>query len=536
MRAHLKLVKDVVDTSVDTAVETAVSAAGQFLPAPASPQTRSTSATGGARTSKRTKPVRSRVVVIGGGISGLAAAHTLQQDPDVDVTVIEADAKFGGKLREGEIAGTRVDLGAESLLALRPEAVRLAIEMGLQDELEPPVTTQAGVLSRDRIRPMPAGLVSGIPTDLRMLAASSVMSLGGLLRVPLDHLLPQTTVGADVAIGEYVAARLGREVTDRLVEPMLGGVYAGQSDQLSMEMTVPALFRRIKQEKSLLNAAREVRSTGSRSSGARRQTVFNGIRGGIHALPTTLASELEGAGVEMVSGAKASRLTRIDNGPGVPPTWVVRAGRRRWNADAVVLAVPTHVAAELLVDVHPTAASILQPIEYASVAVVSLAYRGKDVPTLPGSGFLVPPIEGRVVKAATYSSQKWGWLNKASKNVFIMRTSVGRFRDNDILELDDREIAAKAVADLSDIAGLPLRTLDAVVTRWDHSLPQYAVGHRDRVRRLRSELKSTPGLAVCGAAYDGVGVAACIGDAQSTSLSVLQKLVRQREAKERLVP
>ncbi|MYS22625.1 protoporphyrinogen oxidase, partial [Streptomyces sp. SID4948] len=218
------------------------------------------------------------VVVIGGGIAGLAAAYDLAR-AGVRVTLLEATGRLGGKLWADEIAGVPVDLGAESLLARRPEAVGLAREVGLAEDLEAPAALGATVWTRGRLRPMPQGHVMGVPGDLGPLAASGMLSAAGLARLPLDHVLPRTAVGDDVAVGTFVAARLGHEVVDRLVEPLLGGVYAGNAYRLSLRATVPQLFPAARDGRSLIEAARAIQ----RGAAARGATgpVFNGVRGGV---------------------------------------------------------------------------------------------------------------------------------------------------------------------------------------------------------------------------------------------------------------
>ncbi|MDP3972181.1 MAG: protoporphyrinogen oxidase, partial [Candidatus Nanopelagicales bacterium] len=245
---------------------------------------------------------RLRIVVIGGGIAGLAAAWTVAAgnagngEPAPEVVLLESTDQVGGKIRASEFEGIQVDEGAESMLVARPEALALAQAVGLAGDIVNPATTQAGLFVRHRLRPLPPGLISGIPTDLHALAESGIMTCRGLARIPLDHWLPRTTIDGDVSVGDYVSTRLGPEVVDKLVDPMLGGVYAGRAEDLSLEATVPALFRLARQDRSLLSAAKEVRHTGAAPSGARRGPVFAGIEGGLGRLPGTVANRLEALG------------------------------------------------------------------------------------------------------------------------------------------------------------------------------------------------------------------------------------------------
>jgi protoporphyrinogen/coproporphyrinogen III oxidase len=467
------------------------------------------------------------VVVIGGGISGLAAGwYLVSAHPEIGVTVLESSADVGGKLAVSDVAGIPVDEGAESFVASRPEAVRLARDVGLETELVAPLEFRGSVFSRGRARVLPRGQVMGIPTDLRALAASEVMSLPGLLRVPLDRALPASELADDVSVGELVAARVGREVVDRLVEPLLGGVYAGRADTLSLAATMPALFRELRYERSLISAARRVAGGGMEAAGARRGVPFRGIVGGVGRVPVAMAAALVGNGVQLRTRttARALRPTgagwEIETGPTSAPE-VLRA-------DAVVLAVPAAAAARLLSGPAPAAAMELAEIESASVAIVTLALPADQV-TVPlrGSGVLVPPVEGRVVKAVTYLDRKWEWIQRAADDagVRLLRVSIGRHGESEVLARSDEELVALARIDLDAMLGLRAVPVDSRVTRWGGALPQYAVGHRARVERIGHALRDLPTLALCGAAYEGVGVAACV----STSYEAAGRIARGLE-------
>ncbi|MGW0832650.1 protoporphyrinogen oxidase [Streptomyces prunicolor] len=443
------------------------------------------------------------VVVIGAGIGGLAAAHRLL-DRGVRVTVVEASDRVGGKLLPGEIAGARVDLGAESMLARRPEAVALAREVGLTDRLRPPATATASIWTRGALRPMPKGHVMGVPGTAA--ALSGVLSDEGLHRIERDADLPRTEVGDDVAVGEYVAARLGREVVDRLVEPLLGGVYAGDAYRISMRSAVPQLYQAAKTHDSLTEAVRGIQERAA----AAQQTgpVFMGIEGGVGQLPLAVAESARARGAEILTGTPVTELRRSG-----ASGWRIVAGDRVLDADGVIVAVPAPVAAELLRPEAPGAAAELSAVEYASMALITLAYRRADIELPQGSGFLVPPVDGRTIKASTFASQKWGWIADENPDVLVLRTSVGRYGETTILERDDTGLVDVSRHDLREATGLEATPLETRVTRWTDGLPQYPVGHHARVTRIREHVGKLPGLAVCGAAYDGVGIPATIASA-----------------------
>ncbi|MEU0943142.1 protoporphyrinogen oxidase [Streptomyces canus] len=461
----------------------------------------------------------SQVVVIGAGIAGLAAAHRLTRR-GARVTVLEASDRVGGKLLPGEIAGARVDFGAESMLARRPEAVALAREVGLDERLQPPATATASIWTRGALRPMPKGHVMGVPGTAEALAG--VLSEEGLARIEQDAELPRTEVGDDVAVGEYVAARLGREVVDRLIEPLLGGVYAGDAYRISMRSAVPQLFQVARTHTSLTEGVREIQARMA----ANQQTgpVFMGLQGGVGTLPLAVADSVRARGGEILTGAPVSELRREPSGG-----WKVVTGDRLLHADAVIVAVPAPAAAGLLRAEAPEAATELDAVEYASMALVTLAYRRSDTNLPAGSGFLVPPVDGRTIKASTFASQKWGWIADENPELVVLRTSVGRYGETEILERDDTALVDVSRHDLEAATGLAATPLETRVTRWTDGLPQYPVGHHARVARIREHVAKLPGLAVCGAQYDGVGIPACIASAHAAVDRIHGDLTAVRE-------
>ena len=458
------------------------------------------------------------MVVVGGGIAGLAAAAAVRrQVPGADVLVLEASPAIGGKLSRAEVGGVLVDVGAESMLNRRPEAVDLAREAGLADRLVHPAVLTANLWSRGRMRPMPRTLM-GVPTDTKALAASGVISRPGLARAALEPALPATHLDdRDVSIGWLVEERFGREVVDRLVEPLLGGVYAGHAREISARAAVPQVVALLDRDRSMMHAAAAATTATS------DVPVFAGLVGGLGALPEALARDLP-----VRTDATVRDLARAAEGG-----WNLVVGPTReaelLHADAVVLATPARPTGRLLSDVAPDAALELARIEYASMAIVTLAFRASELPATEGSGFLVPPVDGRTVKAATYSFAKWGWVRDAGDDLRLLRCSIGRHREEQVLQRTDAEVVELALADLADAVGLVGRPVDTHVQRWGGALPQYAVGHLDRVRRIRAAVASQPGLAVCGAAYDGLGIPACIASAELAATQVVGALSRRGE-------
>jgi oxygen-dependent protoporphyrinogen oxidase len=424
--------------------------------------------------------------------------------------VLEATDRLGGKLSTEEVGGLAVDTGAESFLVTRPEARALARDLGLADEIEPQAASAASLWIGDRLRPIPAGQVMGIPTDLHALAASDLISLPGLARIPLDRFLPPIDLAEDVAVGDLVRRRIGGEVVDRLVEPLLGGVYAGHAGQLSLAATMPGLASAVRRRGSLLAAASDAAARPRLPGPA-----FATIRGGMGRLIEALARG-SGAGIRRDAPVAGLRRTRsgwqlevVGEDPGVVA------------ADGVIVATPASEMAALLRGVAPYAAAQVGAVPYAQVAVIT--YRLPDgADRLPaGSGFLVPPTEGRLVKASTFSSQKWRSIGEAAGTGVLLRCSIGRFGEEETLQRDDDELAGAAWAELREATGLGGQPVDSRVTRWSPALPQYLVGHTERAALIRQALRGMPGLALAGAALDGVGVPAVIASAEAAAATSL---------------
>jgi oxygen-dependent protoporphyrinogen oxidase len=499
------------------------------------------------------------VAIVGGGIAGLAAAFFLRGQP-VAVTVLEGSPRLGGKLAVSEVAGVAVDEGAEALLARRPEGTELIGAAGLAGDLVAPGTTAARIWSRGEMRRLPARQMMGVPADLDELGRSGLLSAAGLTRARYDLELPATTRDGDVAVASYVSARFGQEVVDRLVDPLLGGVYAGRSEQLSFEATLPGLAEESRRHASLAEAAGALLAggTGGAAGGTgpggrpppsagppprtppplwtgpppsagspRADSVFTTLAGGLGTLPAVLAAA---SGASVRAGAMVRELSRTPSG------WRLTVGSAHapeWlDADAVILALPGHPAGRLLAGVAGAApaAAALGGIGYASMAIVTLAYPRSAFPRAPeGSGYLVPAVDGRPVKAVTFSSIKWPHLQASNPGLILVRCSVGRVGEEGVLHREDPELAALAAADLAEATGVRGAPVDVRVTRWGGALPQYTVGHRERVAAIRASVASQPGLAVCGAAYDGIGIPACIATARAAADQVAGHL-RERRA------
>jgi oxygen-dependent protoporphyrinogen oxidase len=436
------------------------------------------------------------VVVVGGGLAGLTAARELGR-AGLSVLLLEGSPDVGGKLRTGVVGGVQVDVGAESMLARRPEGVGLAEELGL--DLVHPASGSTQLWTRGALRPLPRTLL-GVPLDLDQVAEAGVLSDEGLDRARHEVVLPLGD--DDVSVAHLVGDRLGSEVVDRMVEPLLGGVYAGHATHLSSAATIPQVVAMLRTHGSLTAAAAAMPAAPASAAAP----MFAGLVGGLGLLPHAV---VDAGGFEVRTHATVRHLERTATG------FRLTLGSARdpetVETARVVLAVPGPPAARLLGDVAPAAADELGGLEYASMAVVTLAVPALEVGD--SSGFLVPSVDGRRIKASTYSFNKWAWLGAAS-DLRLLRASIGRHREEAVLQASDDELVAHVVTDLATATGQPITPVDAHVQRWGGALPQYTVGHLDRVARIRASVAAVPGLAVCGAAYDGLGIPAVIGSAR----------------------
>lgn len=441
------------------------------------------------------------VVVIGGGLTGLATAWRLRDR--ARVTVLERTSRLGGQIDTVTLADTPFDVGADAFLVRQPHAGRLVREAGFgEDDLVVPATGQVRLWVGDRLRPLPGGTVLGVPTDLRELARSRVLSPAGLARAAAEPVVPRREVAGDRSVADLVGERFGREVAEVLVEPLLGGVYAGRVDRLSAAATLPPVWEAAAEHRSLLAGLRAHRS---RTAAAAGTPVFTTIRGGLSRLVARLADDLDDA---VHRRSAATQLTRDGD------RWRVATTDGELTADAVVLAVPARHAARLLAEVAPPVARELAVLRAASVATVALAYpRTGEAELPPGSGVLIPRTQGRLTKAITVASRKWP--HHADHSHWLLRASVGRIDDDRHRPLDDEELARRVDAEVRWVTGLRRPAGAWRVRRWDDALPQYDVGHRERVDRIRHELGTRhPGLHVAGAALDGVGLAARAAEAE----------------------
>lgn len=463
------------------------------------------------------------VAVVGGGISGLAGAYRLRTllGPDARITVVEPTDRLGGKLRTIELAGSRYDVGAEAFLSRRPQATALLTEVGLAGQLTHPTTARAGILAGGSLRPIPPKTFLGVPASAD--AVAGVLSDEGVARVAAEADLPPIALeGGDVSVGALLRERLGPEVPFRLVDPLLGGVYAGHADSLGVRATMPELAKALDAgATSLVGAASTLLPTAP-EPGSRPAPVFGTLRGGLQTLTDRLA---EAANIELRSGLPVRALRQTATG------WQLEIGSAPapefLDVDAVLLAVPAPAARKLLTDLSATAASVLANIEVASVGVVALALP-IDAAIPDSSGILLASREHHpdgkpfTAKAFTFSSRKWAHLGGGDH--LLIRGSVGYAGETSTLQRDDADLIAAVRADLAELTGVTATPIDALVQRWGGGMPQYGVGHLDLVDTVERAVGALPRIAVAGAYLRGIGLPGCIASADAAANALAKQL------------
>ena len=456
--------------------------------------------------------VQPKVVVVGGGMSGLATAHFIHRrlGEGVQITLVEAEPQLGGKVATQEFGGHLVDTGPDALLMRVPAMATLLKDLGFNDQLVAPASLGAHVWSRGRLRRLPTGTLFGVPDRLVPLVKSQLLSPMGLVRAALDLVLPRNrSLSDDPSIADLVAPRLGAQVFDRLVEPLLGGVHAGRAAELSARSTVPEIATLARKNRSLYLGLRRLRHHAAPSSGG---PVLITLAGGLVRLIEALAAQLGKADVRL--NTNVSLVARDGAGYRVD-----LADGQSIAADAVVLATPAFVSSRLLTDVAPDVATVLDEIPYVDVATIWLAYPPSAMGRpLDGTGFLIPPEEGKLLVGCTWSSAKWPHLH--DDNLVLIRCMVGRRGDTRWLSMDDQALVSGVHDELVESMGLTSGPIHQSIQRWPNGMPQYVVGHQNRLDAMKASLSRLPGLYLTGAAFRGVGLASCVADAERTAKEV----------------
>ncbi len=470
-----------------------------------------------------------QVVIVGGGISGLATSYALMEEAEntqtaVQCTVVEREPRWGGKILTHVTDNYLIEGGADSFLTSKPWALELCRTLGLQDQLISTNSQHNQIFSfcRGALRELPQGLLAFRPRRVDTLVSSGLLSWGGMLRMAAERFWPRRDPWpADESLGEFFRRRFGTEAFENLIEPLVAGIYAGDADELSIESTFPR-FRELEREhgsvikgmrKALANAPAPPRSSGEAT------TMFMSLRGGLGELIRTLVEALRERGVGLIGGVECLDIqpqalesgvfhVMLDNGDRLP-------------ADAVVLATPAYQTARLLRAFQPEAAGLLDGIPYASTATISMAYPAESIGSkIRGFGFVVPRKEQRRLLAATWTSLKWPDRSRAGET--LIRCYIGGRGRETVLEQDDSSLVECVRGELTSMVGITTAPTYTEVHRWKQGMPQYVLGHRDRLAKVQEQLANSPGLYVTGAGMYGIGIPDCIREGTRVGKQLLQ--------------
>ena len=462
------------------------------------------------------------VLVIGGGIAGLSAANYASKLPDVRVTLLEADSRWGGKIttdrvpfQEGQFI---IEGGPDTFLATKPWALALCRELGLGDRLHGtnPDKKNTYVLRRNRLLPLPDGLAMMISTNIEAILRSQLVSWSGKARMGLDYLLRAPRANGDESLGTFVSRRLGREAYENLIEPLMSGIYAGDGDQLSLASTFPYLRDLELKYGSLARGAlkmrKEMAANGQKVQGSR--SAFLTPTTGLAEIVEKLVQQLTSCGADLRLNTKVQQI--INDGS----RYRVDLERSEiLQADAVILATPAFISGKLLSSLDPSLASELQSIPYASTATVSLAYRQRDISReLDGYGYVIPRREGRKALACTWTSTKFP--HRAPEGYALLRVFIGRAGQN--IPWKEGELLALAREELKLTLQIAAEPLLSRVFMWDKAMPQYNLGHPEILKRIDMALEKYPGLALAGNGYRGIGIPDCIHSGQLAVNKILE--------------
>lgn len=459
-----------------------------------------------------------QVVVVGGGISGLAAAYRLvrlrdQHGLDFEVTLLEASSRLGGKIRTERVGTQVVEAGPDSFLTTKPEAVQLAREIGLGSRLLPTATYQKDVYVylRGALRKLPEGLMLMAPTRVVPFLRSDLMSMRGKLRMGLERLLPPGG-GGDESLADFTRRRLGQEALESIVEPLLAGIYAGDAEQMSLKSTFPQFAEMERRYGSVIRGLR-AQARGPRPAGS-GLTPFASFMGGLEEFVEALGRGLGEASLK--TGVPVRRVTKAGQG------FRLETAGGDLPADAVLLAAPAPDVANALEGTDPDLAGRLRQIPAVSTATLTFGFAPKDLPALPtGFGFVIPKGAGRSINAVTFVSQKFP---QRPNEFFLIRCFAGGAGKEGELDRTDDELRDRALGDLGEILGIKTRPEFVRIFRWDKANPQYTVGHDARIDGIEEALRRHPGLALAGAYYRGVGIPDCIRSANDSATTIVNSL------------
>lgn len=469
-----------------------------------------------------------KVIVIGGGIAGLSAGYHLQKmahqnSLELDLTLLEAGQDWGGKITTDRHEGFVIEGGPDTFLATKPAGVALCRELGLEERLNGtnPDQRNTYVLHQGQLEPLPDGLTMMIPTRFGPMIRTGLLSWLAKARMGLDFFLPPQPLNGDESLGAFVSRRLGRDAYERLIEPLMSGIYAGDGDKLSLQSTFPYLRDMELEYGGLVKGALAMRRKRAQRGLAKRKgsrSIFLTPRSGLAEIIEALVERLEVAGANLRTQAAVKRVVEFDNGYRIE-----LADGEVLDTGGVILATPAYVSGELLSGINPHLGQDLQAIPYVSTATISLAYRESDLPRrLDGYGYVIPRREGRRALACTWTSTKFP--HRAPEGYALLRVFVGRAGQEDDIPQDEAGLLAVAQEELLLTLGITAQPVYTRVYYWDRAMPQYNLGHPQRLERIDAAVEKLPALALAGNGYRGIGIPDCIHSGEVAAGQVLEQL------------
>ena len=474
------------------------------------------------------------VVIVGGGISGLATAFSLlEQAAQVGLslrcTVLESGSSWGGKIVTHRVGDIVTEAGPDSFLSQKQAGLDLCTKLGLTDQLINTNETakKASVLHNGRLHDLPEGLLSFVPKQLGPFFRSGLLTWMGLARMGLEVAVPPGPTSGDESLAGFLRRRFGRQAYERVLEPLMSGIYAGDAEQMSLRATFPRFFELEQQYGSVVRGMMAAKKAAAPvSPGGPRRTMFVSLKHGLGDIVTALTSRLTQQGVELRLGCQVEALRVRSHELGRWTYDLILQDRSAFSADALVLATPAFVTAELLRPLSPIAGGLLELIPYTSTATIAMTFPAHAVAGLAnGFGFIVPRIEGRDLIAATWTSLKWP--HRAPSDQLLVRCYVGGVGREEILKQDDEQLTSTVRSELKALCGINAQPMYTEVNRWWKGMPQYTIGHLDRLSQLDAALSRYPGLVLTGAGYRGVGIPDCIRDGAIAAERVIQDLVAE---------
>lgn len=471
------------------------------------------------------------VVIVGGGISGLATAFSLHEQATkanllIHCTVLESDPSWGGKIVTHRIGGIVTEAGPDSFLSQKQAGLDLCVKLGLADQLinTHETSKKACVLYAGRLHDLPEGLLSFVPKQLGSFFRSGLLTWTGLARMGLEVVVPPGSSTGDESLAAFLRRRFGMEAFERVLEPLMAGIYAGDAEQMSLRATFPRFFELEQQHGSIVRGMMAAKKAVlSVPTDQPRRTMFVSLKNGLGDLVAALTNRLTQQGVELRVGARVEALRVRSHELGRWMYDLILQDGSALSADGVVLATPAYVSADLLCPLTPIAGGLLDMIPYASTATIAMAFPRTLTSAIKGFGFIVPRTEQRHLIAATWTSLKWPY--RAPADQLLMRCYVGGVGREDILRLDDDALTAKVREELAVVCGIRAEPSYTEVNRWWKAMPQYTLGHLDRLAQLEAALSRYPGLVLTGAGYHGVGIPDCIRDGATAAERVVQDLI-----------